>query len=373
MSGDAKEYIIIKHHHPTAKQKASLTPLTFDGRIITPDMDVIMERRWMTEREAQMVRRRNHIRDVQENQPVQTADTEGYLVRRIHNIVHPPRKGFRAQGMNVCVLDTGIDQTHYNRINARGYVAGTANFVDALSSVFPTSNDHGTWCAGMVSECVHQSQGWHLGATLDNEPDCKLSIARVLDESGNGTSADIVEGINYAVAQQSDVISISITGARSSNSVALSDVMTVAIEDAWSSRQIISAIAAGNNQSGSTLVADTNAPAVAPNGLTVANLQTLTTLEPGSAWGNCVDIAVLGYFVTSWALNGIFDHYLNGTSMATPVVAAAAAIIKSAGFTPTETKNALKSTAVPISGLNATQVGSGYLDVLAALKTRRYW
>lgn len=371
---DAKEYIIIKHYRPTGKYRDSLSELTFEGRELTPDMELITEKRRLTPDEVEKVKRRKHIQDVQEVQQAQLIDVPNFVNRRVHNISVLPKKGFRAQGIDVAVIDGGITQFHYDMLRTQGRLGLTANFADSVSTVIENVHDHGTWCAGMISQCVHQSQGWSPAVMHDRQPDCKLSIIRWVDATASGPTSDILEAVNYAVAQRVDVMSMSMRATRANNSTALNDSITQALESAYTNNNILSVVAAGNDQTGSSaLTADLNVPAVAPNAITVANLQgDGATIATDSSWGNCVDIAAIGTFVSSWGPPDRFDYYLSGTSMATPMVAGAAAMLRSAGMTPAEVRNAIKAGAVPLSAA-ATVVGAGRIDAYAALRTIKYW
>lgn len=115
--------------------------------------------------------------------------------------------GARGKGVKVGVLDTGVDAEHPD---LKGKVTAWAEF-DADGNIVPNSkphdsDQHGTHCCGIVAGGNHSSQ-W-IGVA----PDAELAVALVLDGEKGGTDAQILAGIDWLVEQKVHVISMSLGG-----------------------------------------------------------------------------------------------------------------------------------------------------------------
>lgn len=112
--------------------------------------------------------------------------------------------GARGQGVKVGILDTGIDKTHPD---LKGKVAAFAEF-DSLGKQISTtardSDEHGTHCAGTIAG------GNTSGRSIGMAPEAKLAAALVLDGDKGGTDAQVLAGIDWALQQGVDVISMSL-------------------------------------------------------------------------------------------------------------------------------------------------------------------
>ncbi len=115
--------------------------------------------------------------------------------------------GARGQGVKVGILDTGADATHPD---LKGKVAAFAEF-DAegnrVNRVKPRDSDqHGTHCAGTIVG------GNASGRWIGVAPEATLAVALVLDGERGGTDAQVLAGIDWLVEQEVDVISMSLGG-----------------------------------------------------------------------------------------------------------------------------------------------------------------
>ena len=110
--------------------------------------------------------------------------------------------GFRGQGVKVAVLDTGCDLDHPmikpNIIKAESMVEGES----------PTdTHNHGTWVASAIAGVpVNTPQGQIFGVA----PEAKLIILKVLSDRGQGTMAGVVAGMERAVELGADIVSMSL-------------------------------------------------------------------------------------------------------------------------------------------------------------------
>ncbi len=199
----------------------------------------------------------------------------------------------------VAVVDTGVDSEHTflkDRI-----IPVNKNFVNSELN----SNDehsHGTHVAGIV-----------VDATL---PNVKILPVKVLDEDGYGTSLSIYNGMMFAIEQNCDVMNMSLGGYGKSE---LKEEATLAAV----SENISVVVAAGND----TLDASMFSPANIEETVTVGAINKSDKYAYYSNYGSIVDIWAPGSYVNSSVPDNKFETK-DGTSMASPHVAAAAAMLK---------------------------------------------
>lgn len=144
-------------------------------------------------------------------------------------------EGIDGTGVVVAVIDTGIDKNHPDLY---GKVVAEKNFVENE----PTTNDlygHGTHCAGIIAGTGEASAGRYKGVA----PGASLMNVRVLDSEGFGSLSDVIAGIEWAVDNGADVISISLGGAHA-NAYIKPDCMAV---DAAMDAGVVVCVAAGNS------------------------------------------------------------------------------------------------------------------------------
>ena len=115
--------------------------------------------------------------------------------------------GIRGEGIKVGLLDTGVDPTHPD---LQGKISAWAEF-DSMGAEVPgsqayDSDEHGTHCAGTI--VGGSTSGRHIGVA----PGAQLAVALVLDGQVGGTDAQVLAGIDWAVEQGVDVISLSLGG-----------------------------------------------------------------------------------------------------------------------------------------------------------------
>ena len=251
-------------------------------------------------------------------------------------------------GTTVAILDTGVANVHDD---IAPQVVGYANFVTADTKEDPKANPedkygHGTHVAGIVA------------AKADNKigvagvcPECSILDVKVLNDSGSGSSSVIANGISWAADNGAKVINMSL-GQRVS-----SRTLEAAVNYAWNKGVVIVA-AAGNAGTQAKIY-----PGAYPNVIAVAATDNKDNKASFSTYGKWVDVAAPGVNVYSTfpnhpfvlgTQNGRSQGYdvASGTSMASPIVAAVAALV---WRTPAVTDNAsvrakIESTADPILG-----------------------
>lgn len=279
----------------------------------------------------------------------------------------------------VAVIDTGVDTSHYvftqtsaiwsnpgeipgNGIDddlngyvddARGwnFVAGTSNPHD--------DQGHGTHCAGII-----------LGATTDilktqpltDTAKIRLMPLKFLDSGGSGTTSNAVSAIYYAVNNGAKVINNSWGG--SSYSRALHEALSYAY-----SRGVLVVSAAGNYSRNNDVSDMYPANYDVPSNISVAASNDSDYLASFSNYGTgLVHIASPGVLVYSTIPGGYFG-LMSGTSMATPLVAGAAALAwreatQLSGF---QMKGLLMSSSVAKSQLTSKVATGARLNILNML------
>ena len=223
------------------------------------------------------------------------------------------------RSVTVAVADTGVEKTHPF---VKDYLIEGYDFIE--NDKDPNDqHSHGTHVIGTVIDCM---PGLNL----------KIMPIRVLGASGGGTATGIALGIRYAADNGANVLNLSLGGGHSNY---LDDAIQYAI-----SKGVTVVVAAGND--GGNVME--HCPAHIIPAITVAAVDSDLNKAYFSNYGEAVDIAAPGVQINSSVLNGGFAKK-SGTSMASPHVAAAAAMLKY-GFpdkTPEEIQQALKDTATP--------------------------
>ncbi|MCX6678694.1 MAG: S8 family serine peptidase [Methanothrix sp.] len=146
-------------------------------------------------------------------------------------------KGIDGQGITVAVIDSGIDKNHPD---LTGKVIAEKNFLaDEI-----TADDllgHGTMVAGIIAGSGAASNGRYKGIA----PGAKLISVKVIDGKGDGKVSDIIAGIEWAVYNGADVLSLSLGGI---NLGETNPPITMAADNAAGAGVVV-CVAAGNRNS----------------------------------------------------------------------------------------------------------------------------
>jgi subtilisin family serine protease len=221
-----------------------------------------------------------------------------------------PPSNFDGNGIKVAVLDTGFDLGHPEF--AGRPIVSNSFVVQPVQDL----NGHGTHTAGTA--CGPQSPTGPLqryGVAFR----ARMFIGKVLTNSGSGTQAQVLAGMNWAIANRCEVISMSL-GA----SIPPQPSYTAAGAAALGAGCLIVA-AAGNASNRPGSIAPAGAPANSPTIVSVASLDSSLRVSSFSCGGK-VDIAGPGLNVFSSWPRPQLHNTISGTSMATPHVAGCAAL-----------------------------------------------
>ncbi|MFE4419082.1 S8 family serine peptidase [Streptomyces sp. NPDC056817] len=274
--------------------------------------------------------------------------------------------GYTGKGTKVAVLDTGADAEHPD---LKGRIAASENFTDSSST--DDRQGHGTHTISTVGGSGAASDGKKKGVA----PDAELLNGKVLNDGGYGAESWIIAGMQWAVDQKADVVSMSLGSPEPTD---CTDPMSVAAEKLAQSKDTLFVVAAGN--SGPTLNT-VSSPGCAPSVLTVGAVDRDDSTAWFSSLGPVVgahtlkpEIAAPGVGISAAAAGGrgIYAYQsMSGTSMATPHVAGAAALVKQRhpDWTAQQVKTALVSSAKSDIPGDVRATGAGRLDVKAAIDT----
>ena len=274
--------------------------------------------------------------------------------------------GYDGTGAKVAVLDTGADVTHPDLADR---VRDAVSFVPGEDTV--DRNGHGTHVASTIAGSGSASGGANKGVA----PGADLLVGKVLDEFGQGQNSWVIDGMEWAAqAQDADVVNMSLGDPNPSDGT---DPMSQALNQLTEETGALFVVAAGNEWVEFAL----GSPGVADAALTVAAVDGLDQRAPFSSMGPRVgdhalkpDLSAPGVDVLaarsqamSWG-EGMYQP-MDGTSMATPHVAGAAAILaaRRPAWGPKRLKDALMSSTKALPGTTPYEVGTGRLDVPKAL------
>ncbi len=282
------------------------------------------------------------------------------------------------QGMVVAVLDTGIDYSHPDlggtsdrtadlaKIAAGTHprIVGGWNIINDTAD-FWDGHFHGTHCAGIVGA---------NGTVVGMAPECDFLIYKVLSDGGYGATSGVIAGIELATdpdddgdtSDHADVLSLSLGGFGHPD-----DAKCEAVDNSMAAGAVVAVAAVNDGPDYETIGSPGCARDVISVGATSKNdyLASFSSIGPTAIYQIKPDLTGPGLSIYSTSrYNGY--RYASGTSMATPHVAGAAALLTQShpDWTSTQVKAALMGTAKDV-GYNEYRQGTGRFDVLKANNT----
>jgi serine protease AprX len=273
--------------------------------------------------------------------------------------------GIDGTGINVSVIDTGINASHPD---IAGRVIKGYDFVNNDGNP-ADDNGHGTHVAGTVGG------NGSLGTTTGVAPNVSLFGVKVLDAGGSGYESNVILGIEWSVSNGANVISMSLGGdglwtTSNCDADAANFAMATAINNAVASNIVVVA-AAGNNASG------VSSPGCIQKSIAAGAVDSSDTIASFSGIGAAMSdhgVVAPGVSITSldYLSNGYTD--LSGTSMATPHVSGTTALLLHAAnrqgttLSPAQIKNIFNSTSIDLGDPgNDSTFGAGRINVSAAV------
>ena len=328
---------------------------------------------------------RNDVRAINTDKHVVTAnlDASRPLVRA--DLVEG--LGFTGAGVDVAVLDSGVDFTHRdlaaamgNQLDFTGDPADPANPPEGVGDL----HGHGTHCAGVVGGRGKKYRGM--------APGCTIHDYKHLNALGRGRPGDGIEAIQQAVTDGIQILSNSWGATHADGAWVDPDgtcILCVAADAAVANGAVF-VVAAGNDDDDSCATYDSHigCPGNARNAITVAasddddDMADFSSIGPTPDGRAKPDVTAPGVDIvacrasTGSDMGGeadvVDDIYLesSGTSMATPHVAGIVALMleKNPALTPDNAKLTLMGTAVNI-GATANEMGAGRVDALSAVNS----
>ncbi len=281
-------------------------------------------------------------------------------------------QGYNGTGVTVAVIDSGVQSTHPD---LQGRLIGFRDFVNGLNDMNPSDginayddNGHGTATAWLVAGSGVASGGLLKGMA----PGADLLIIKVLDDTGSATDSAIATGIEFAVDNGADIISMSIGGPWTDTGIADPSIMA---SSAAVAAGVAVVVAAGNDGPAAFSI---NSPGVAEDVITVGasagsiavtdfssrgpverrHLQPIglhakpDVVSPGLRVisGRAASASTLEYPFYNYTQYGGNYTQWSGTSASTPQIAGVLALLmdKYIGLTPIEMKTFLMAGATDL-------------------------
>ncbi|KWX01785.1 hypothetical protein LI90_2817 [Carbonactinospora thermoautotrophica] len=277
--------------------------------------------------------------------------------------------GVTGAGVPVAVLDTGYDPGHPDLAEA---VVGSKDFT--TDGTVADGHGHGTHVASIVAGRGTASGGQYTGVA----PGAKLLVGKVLTRQGTGRESWVLAGMEWAVTAGARIVNMSLGGPPTDGT----DPLSRAVDELTRRTGALFVVAAGNRGAPESV----GVPGAATEALTVGSVDKDGDLSSFSSRGPRLgdravkpDLVAPGGGIVAARAAGtlqewaVTDRYarLSGTSMATPHVAGAAALLvqRHPDWRAPQLKAALVGSAAPIAQGSVFDQGAGLLDVAAAIRT----
>lgn len=277
--------------------------------------------------------------------------------------------GTTGTGVTVAVVDTGTMAAHPDLsgqvLDGHYFLhddTGGTSFEGAGGTTDP--NGHGTHVSGTIAALNDNSVGVSGAA-----PGVKVLPVQVLCADGGGFSSDVANGILWAVDNGARIINLSLGGGPSNAELS-------ALQYADSNNVVVVAAGGNDGEFGNPPSYPAAYSPQQPNLIAVAATTNTNAHAPYSTSGSYLDLSAPGgvpvsgcandpsvEIVSTWNSGGYCS--IAGTSMATPHVSAAAALLRAAAnCADDQVKTRLKGTAVNLG--NPNQFGAGLVDPVTA-------
>lgn len=231
-------------------------------------------------------------------------------------IAHTSNPAYTGLGVNVAVIDTGVD---YNHPDLQANYRGGYDFVNGDSDPMD-DNGHGTHVAGTIAAADNNA------GVVGVAPSVNLYALKVLDANGSGYYSNMIAALDWCVTNN---VRIDITNNSYGSSANPGSIVETAFINAHNAG-ILNIAAAGN--SGTTAGTEDNViyPARYASVLAVGATTSSDVRASFSCTGTTVELAAPGQSIYSTLPGGTYGTY-SGTSMACPHAVGAAAVLLEAG------------------------------------------
>lgn len=272
-------------------------------------------------------------------------------------------RGLTGAGLDVAVLDTGIDPTHPDfagRIDQTHDFTGKGSVIDGAG--------HGTHVASIVAGSGAASNGRYRGVA----PDAHLMIGKVLDDQGQGRESWAIAGMEWATDHDADVVNLSLGGAVTKGD----DPLAQALDALSEQHDTLFVAAAGNGSVYAPGSMEVTTPGSAAAALTVGAVDKSDRVWHGSRNGLMGDadikpdllapgVSITAARAAGTGFGGGAYTTMTGTSMAAPHVTGSVALLEEQHpqWGVDRLKAALTSTAAQLQPSDVFKVGAGRVDV----------
>ncbi|WP_338751748.1 S8 family serine peptidase [Bacillus sp. FJAT-52991] len=266
-----------------------------------------------------------------------------------HSKINAPYSWNRTRGdsqLTVAVIDGGIDMSHPE---FKGRLVKPYNAVTNSTTFAP--DDHGTHVAGIIGAAMDGA------GTAGVAPGVKIMPINVFDGE-YAESYDISKAIIYAADQGADVLNLSL------GSYSYSSVVEYAVNYAYKKGAVV--VAAAGNDSTSTPMY----PASHSSVISVSATNAKDKIADFSNYGRYINVSAPGEGILSTVTDNAYA-YMDGTSMAAPVVSGEAALIlsKNPFLTPNQVVKIIYSSTRDLGKKGwDSYYGMGRIDTYQALK-----
>jgi thermitase len=265
----------------------------------------------------------------------------------------------QGRGSVVAVVDTGVDLDHPDLAprllrDDSGEVVG----LDLVDGGAPyDEHGHGTQVAGIVA-----AAGEEPGDLTGVAPESLIMPVRVLDDQGAGSASDVDEGIRWAVDNGADVVNLSLEAAVPLPGDVVTSGPDEAVRYAWE-RGVVVVAATGNT---GTPFSDypSSSPVVMVGATDRDDRRAVFSEGSRADMLHAPGVDILSTWCRPCGEQSESSYREDsGTSFAAPHVAGAVALLRAHGWGPERAVEALRETAVEVSGGS----GHGRIDVASAL------
>ena len=246
----------------------------------------------------------------------QVESTSNYTIPYGVKMINAPfmwKNNYTGKGVVVAVIDTGCNTKHEALENQ---IIGGYNFSTDDNSnpkIYEDYQGHGTHVCGTIAANSNK-----VGIT-GVAPDAKLLVHKALDKNGTGSIEGLIKAINYAIAKKVDIISMSLGGTQNDNKLHKAILNAV-------NNDILVVCAAGNSGDNSISTNENNYPGSYKEVIQVGAIDKNKKTADFTNSNDTIDLVAPGVKIKSTYLNQGYAT-LNGTSMATPHVSGALALL----------------------------------------------
>lgn len=213
----------------------------------------------------------------------------------------------KGKGVKIAVIDTGVDVHHPSLVHAASKSFNSFNGTNLANDV----EGHGTHVAGVI---------FGKGKVYGVAPEAEMYAVKALGDDGSGSNESVARAIDWSVANDADIISMSLG----------SNFPSTEVEQALDravSKNIACVCAAGNDANGNQNLISIDYPAKYESTIAVGAIDTNKNIASFSSAGN-VDVVSYGVDILSAYPNNRYA-VLSGTSMATPYISGCIALMQS--------------------------------------------